>query len=139
MGKTILLIERSQEGLQPTGEVLELASYQVLHAHNGAQGVELAIQSFPDLILCDIMMPELDGFGVLHILKKNPITERIPFIFMSEKDKKGDFRKGMSAGADDYLVKPFENVNFLEAVEMQLQKMDLQQAACHLLALTIDL
>jgi CRP-like cAMP-binding protein/CheY-like chemotaxis protein len=128
MGKTILLIEPSQEGLQHTGDVLELASYQVLHAHTGAEGVEMAIQSFPDLIICDMTMPELDGFGVLHILKKNPLTERIPFIFMSVKEKKGDFRKGMSAGADDYLIKPFEDVNFLEAVEMQLKKMDLQQA-----------
>ena len=68
MGKTILLIERSEEGLQHTGDVLELASYLVLHACNGAQGVEMAIESFPDLILCDMTMPELDGFGVLHIV-----------------------------------------------------------------------
>lgn len=128
MMKTILLIESSQLHLQNTGEVLELASYHVLQAESGPQGVELAIQSFPDLILCDIVMPELDGFGVLHILKKNPLTERIPFIFMSEKDKKGEFRKGMSAGADDYLIRPFDDVNFLEAVEMQLKKTDIQQA-----------
>jgi CRP-like cAMP-binding protein/CheY-like chemotaxis protein len=126
--KTILLIEGSQEHWQNTGDVLELASYQVLQADNGPQGIALAIQSFPDLILCDILMPELDGFGVLHILKKNSLTERIPFIFMSEKEKKGEFRKGMSAGADDYLIKPFDDVNFLEAVEMQLKKTDIQQA-----------
>ncbi|MFC5537692.1 cyclic nucleotide-binding domain-containing protein [Rhodocytophaga aerolata] len=128
MLKTILLIESGQGHLPNTSEVLELASYQVLQAGNGVLGVELAIQSSPDLILCDILVPELDGFGVLHILKKNPLTERIPFIFMSEKDKKGDFRKGMSAGADDYLIKPFDDTNFLQAVEMQLKKIELQQA-----------
>jgi CRP-like cAMP-binding protein/CheY-like chemotaxis protein len=126
--KTILLIESSHAHIPNTGEVLELASYQVLYANNGPSGVELALQSSPDLILCDTLMPQLDGFGVLHILKKNPLTERIPFIFMSEKDKKGNFRKGMSAGADDYLIKPFDDVNFLEAVEMQLKKIEIQQA-----------
>src|SRR6185436_13315255 len=100
--KKILLIEDNQDVRENTSEILQLANYIVFTAENGKVGVELAHQEKPDLIICDIMMPELDGYGVLHILNKTPDTATIPFIFLSAKSEKSDFRKGMNLGADDY-------------------------------------
>ena len=123
--KTILLIEDNFEIRENTAEILELASYKVLTAENGKQGVELAKSILPDLIICDIMMPELDGYGVLHVLSKNNNTASIPFIFLTAKTEKSDIRKGMNLGADDYLTKPFDDVELLDAVEMRLKKNEL--------------
>ena len=91
--KTILLIEDNLDIRENTNEILALADYQVLTAENGKVGVQLALSEKPDLIICDIMMPELDGYGVLHILSKNPETARIPFIFLTAKTEKADIRK----------------------------------------------
>ncbi len=81
-----------------------------------------------DLIVCDIMMPELDGYGVLHLLKNRPETENIPFIFLTAKTERGDFRKGMELGADDYITKPFDDIELLKAIEIRLKKSGIIQA-----------
>jgi CRP/FNR family transcriptional regulator, polysaccharide utilization system transcription regulator len=120
--KKILLIEDNSEIRENIAEILSLANYQVLEAEHGKAGVELAKKEKPDLIICDIMMPQLDGYGVLHMLSKNPETSSIPFIFLTAKSEKEDFRKGMNLGADDYLIKPFDDLELLDAVEMRLKK-----------------
>lgn len=120
--KKILLIEDNKEMRENTAEILELAKYEVVTAQNGKEGVKLAQQSLPDLIICDIMMPELDGYGVLHMLSMNPQTASVPFIFLTAKAEKSDYRKGMSMGADDYLTKPFDDMELLEAVETRINK-----------------
>jgi len=122
MSKTILLIEDNLEMRENTAEILELAKYTVVTAENGKEGVKLASSAKPDLIICDIMMPELDGYGVLHMLSKDPSTASIPFIFLTAKAEKGDQRKGMGMGADDYLTKPFDDIELLNAVETRLRK-----------------
>ena len=125
MEKTILLIEDNMEMRENTAEILELAQYRVLTATNGKEGVRLAHAHLPDLIICDIMMPELDGYGVLHMLSKDSKTASIPFIFLTAKSEKSDFRKGMSMGADDYLTKPFDDVELLNVVETRLKKSEI--------------
>jgi CRP-like cAMP-binding protein len=128
--KKILLIEDNPDVRENTAEILELANYEVLTAVNGKIGVEMAKKEIPHLIICDIMMPELDGYGVLHMLSKNPSTASIPFIFLTAKSEKDDFRKGMNLGADDYLTKPFDDLALLDAIEMRLAKSDrLKEAA----------
>jgi CRP/FNR family transcriptional regulator, polysaccharide utilization system transcription regulator len=120
--KTILLIEDNTEVRENTAEILELANYKVLQAEHGKIGVELAQKTKPDLIICDIMMPVLDGYGVIHLLNKNPETASIPFIFLTAKSERLDFRKGMEMGADDYISKPFDDIELLNAVESRLKK-----------------
>ena len=120
--KKILVIEDDLTMRENTAEILGLAHYEVTTAANGKVGSLLAKELKPDLILCDIMMPELDGYGVLHVLSKNPSTSGIPFIFMTAKAEKSERRKGMDLGADDYLTKPFEEIELLRAVESRLQK-----------------
>ncbi|GAA4008590.1 response regulator [Hymenobacter fastidiosus] len=121
--KTILLIEDNRPGRENTAEILELAGYAVVQAADGRQGILAARQQRPDLILCDIMMPGLDGYGVLHILSKDPATAGVPFVFLTAKSSLEDFRKGMNTGADDYLTKPFDGQSLLLAVELRLQKL----------------
>jgi DNA-binding response OmpR family regulator len=120
--KKILLIEDNPEVRENTSEILSLANYNVVSAENGKIGVDLAQKEKPDLIICDIMMPELDGYGVLHILSKNEQTASIPFIFLTAKTEKLDIRKGMNLGADDYLTKPFDDTDLLNAIETRLRK-----------------
>ncbi|MEO5991651.1 MAG: response regulator, partial [Ferruginibacter sp.] len=93
--KIILVIEDNKIVRENTAEILELANYEVFTAANGKIGVELAVIHKPDLIICDIMMPELDGYGVVHLLNRNPQTSSIPFIFLTAKAEIADFRKGM--------------------------------------------
>jgi len=125
--KKILLIEDNPEVRENTSEILSLANYEVLVAENGKIGVDLAQRQKPDLIICDIMMPELDGYGVLHILGKNEQTAAIPFIFLTAKTEKTDIRKGMNLGADDYLTKPFDDTDLLNAIEARFRKNAMQQ------------
>lgn len=125
MERTILVIDDNNDIRENTAEILELAGYKTLTAENGKRGVEVAINSKPAIIVCDIMMPELDGYGVLHLLRKHPHTQNIPFIFLTAKTERGDFRKGMEMGADDYITKPFEDIELLNAVEVRLKKMDI--------------
>ncbi len=120
--KKILIIEDNFEVRDNLAEILELSNYEVHTAENGKIGLKLVRSIVPDLILCDVMMPELDGFGVLKILDKNPIHRSIPFIFLTAKAEKADFRKGMNLGADDYITKPFDDVELLDAIEMRLKK-----------------
>ncbi len=122
--KKILLIEDNQLIRENTSEILELAGFEVSAAENGKRGVEMALEIKPDLIICDIMMPVLDGYGVLHLLRKNLSMQNIPFIFLSAKTERSDMRKGMDLGADDYLTKPFEGTELLNAVEIRLKKAD---------------
>jgi CRP-like cAMP-binding protein/FixJ family two-component response regulator len=125
--KKILIIEDNLEVRENTMEILTLANYNVISAESGKIGVEVAQQERPDLIICDIMMPELDGYGVLHILSKNEETAGIPFIFLSAKSEKSDVRKGMDLGADDYLTKPFDDTDLLNAIEARLKKFVVHQ------------
>ena len=126
--KTILIIEDNPDIRESTAEILELAGYRVLQADNGKLGVEMALQQKVELILCDIMMPELDGYGVLHMLSKNEKTSDVPFIFLTAKAERLDFRKGMEMGADDYLTKPFDDIELLAAIESRLLKKERQEA-----------
>ncbi len=123
--KHLLLIEDNTEIRENTAEILELAGYKVKTAENGKIGVKLALQNKPDLIICDIMMPVLDGYGVLHLLNKNPELTAIPFIFLTAKAERSDFRKGMEMGADDYITKPFSDIELLNAVESRIRKTEL--------------
>jgi len=126
--KTILVIDDNTQIRENTVEILSLAGYKTYGAENGKAGVEIAVKEKPDLIVCDIMMPELDGYGVLHLLKKNPGTEHIPFIFLTAKAERGDFRKGMEMGADDYITKPFDDIELLNAIEIRFKKMEIIKA-----------
>jgi CheY-like chemotaxis protein len=120
--KSILVIDDNKDIRENTAEILELAGYKTLTAENGKKGVEQALKEKPDLIVCDIMMPELDGYGVLHLLRKNPGSQNIPFIFLTAKTERSDFRKGMEMGADDYVTKPFDDIELLNAIEIRLKK-----------------
>lgn len=127
MTKTILVIDDNNDLRENTAEILDLAGYKTLTAENGKRGVEVATKEKPDVIVCDIMMPELDGYGVLHLLRKNPETQNIPFIFLTAKTERSDFRKGMEMGADDYVTKPFEDIELLNAIEVRLKKAEVLQ------------
>jgi len=120
--KKILIIEDNEDIRESSVEILKLAGYEVLEADNGKIGVELAQQHLPDMVLCDIMMPELDGYGVLYLLSKHRETANIPFIFLTAKAERADMRKGMEMGADDYLTKPFDDMELLNTIESRFQK-----------------
>ena len=122
--KTIMLIEDNIDIRENMSEIMSLASYNVLTAENGKIGVELASEHKPDLIICDIMMPVLDGYGVIHMLQKNPDTQSIPFIFLTAKAERSEMRRGMELGADDYITKPFNGTELLNAIESRLKKSD---------------
>lgn len=118
----ILVIEDHLEVRENLLELLELCRYQVYAASSGEEGLILAEKEHPDLILCDITMPGIDGYEVLEQLTKNPETACIPFIFLTARTEKSDIRKGMLLGADDYLTKPFDEADLLKAVETRLRK-----------------
>jgi CRP/FNR family transcriptional regulator, cyclic AMP receptor protein len=123
--KKILVIEDNEDIRSNTAEILELSNYEVVTAENGKVGVSMAIECKPDLIICDIMMPELDGYGVLHAIQKNESIRHTPFIFLTAKTERNDLRKGMELGADDYLTKPFDATELLNAVDGRLKKIEL--------------
>ena len=118
----ILIIEDNTDIRENIAELLVLSGYQTIEAKNGREGAKKALEHTPNLILCDIMMPELDGYGVLHILSKHKETFNIPFVFLTAKAEKSDLRKGMNLGADDYITKPFEETDLLTAIENRLKK-----------------
>ncbi len=120
--KKILLIEDDVVLRENTAELLELSNYNVVTAANGKLGVEAAIKELPNIIICDIMMPELDGYGVLELLSKNESTQYIPFIFLSAKTERKDVRKGMDLGADDYITKPFQEEELTSAIESRIAR-----------------
>lgn len=125
--KKIVLIEDEKDIRDTTSEILELANYKVYTAENGVKGVKMVKEKNPDLVICDIMMPNLDGYGVLNILSKDPETSGIPFIFLTAKAENSDIRKGMNLGADDYITKPFDENGLLECVEIRLKRSELMK------------
>lgn len=124
MEKTILLIEDDLILSDNTKELLELSGYRVMSSYDGKCGLKKAFQALPDLIISDIMMPELDGYEVYKALQQNRKTCNIPFIFLSAKSNPCDVRKGMNLGADDYITKPFNEEDLILAVEKRLEKRD---------------
>jgi DNA-binding NarL/FixJ family response regulator len=120
--KTILIIEDEPEMRRNLATILRLENYRPLVAENGRRGVEAALRESPDLILCDVMMPELDGYGVLKELRSHSATEATPFIFLTAKGEKPDIRSGMNLGADDYLTKPVAKSDLLAAVRSRIKR-----------------
>ena len=118
----ILVIEDDKLILTIITDILSEEDFVVIGAENGKIGVEVAQEQVPDLILCDVMMPKLDGYGVLKILRENPVTEAIPFIFLTAKSTKADLREGMELGADDYLTKPFTRDELMGAITTRFKK-----------------
>ena len=127
--KTILLIEDSDIIRENTAEILELAGYHVITAENGKAGVAQALAARPDVVVCDIMMPVLDGYGVLHIFGQHPQLAGVPFIFLTAKTERADLRRGMELGADDYITKPFEETELLSAIASRLNRVRQLQPA----------
>jgi len=123
--RKILLIEDDKALRENTAELLELSDFEVLTASNGKIGLKKASNNLPDIIICDIMMPELDGYGVLEALAKKNVTKYIPFIFLSAKTEHKDVRKGMDMGADDYITKPFNEEELISAIESRLAKVSI--------------
>jgi len=120
--KKILIIEDEPEMRRNLATILRLEAYQPLTADHGRAGVELALREKPDLILCDVMMPELDGYGVIEALRMNAATQATPFIFLTAKGEKPDIRAGMNLGADDYLTKPVPKGDLLSAIASRLKR-----------------
>src|SRR5699024_5243248 len=120
--KKLLIIEDDEILKDNTAELLELSGYEVITASNGKTGIEQAKAHNPDLIICDIMMPKMYGYEVLESLTANEDTRYIPFIFLTAKTEHKEVRKGMDMGADDYLTKPFDESDLLNAIESRLDK-----------------
>ncbi len=125
--KKILVIDDNEGVRENLCEILELAGYAAIPAADGKTGVEKALSMSPDMILCDIMMPGLDGYGVLHILSSRPETAAIPFIFLTAKTEKSDIRYGMGMGADDYITKPFEETDLLKTIDSRLKRAEMRR------------
>jgi len=118
----ILIIEDDLDVLENLKDILEYYGYLVSTATNGLEGYDLAVEYYPDLIICDINMPELNGFELLDMLKRNPETYTIPFLFLTAMTDKAYYRKGMNLGADDYITKPYENKDIINAVQSKIDK-----------------
>jgi len=126
--KKILVIEDEPEMRRNITTLLRYRDYESIAAENGRQGIELARRQRPDLILCDVMMPELDGYGVLQALQMDEALARIPFIFLTAKGEKDDLRSGMNLGADDYLTKPVASADLVQAIEARLRRSEQQMS-----------
>ena len=120
--KKILVIEDEPEMRRNITALLRYKAYEPIAAENGRLGVEMARREKPDLILCDVMMPELDGYGVLRALQADAELALIPFIFLTAKGEKDQLRSGMNLGADDYLTKPVANNDLVQAIEARLSR-----------------
>lgn len=119
---TILVIEDEQAVRENLQEILEMEDFNVLTAENGKIGLQMAIEQQPNLIICDVMMPELDGYGVITSLRQNSVTVGTPFIFLSAKATDEDRQKGLQLGANEYLTKPFTPRDICNAIEtMKIQ------------------
>lgn len=123
----VVIIEDNNDIRENVVEILSLSGYTVFEADNGKRGAEIVIENKPDIILCDIMMPGIDGYGVFEIVHSHEETKAIPFIFITAKSERIDIRKGMEMGADDYLTKPFDDVELINAIESRLKKKQIQQ------------
>ncbi len=126
MKRRILVIEDEPEMRRNIAALLRYHAYETLEAENGRKGLEVARREKPDLILCDVMMPELDGYGVLQALQQDSGLALIPFVFLTAKGDKDDWRSGMNLGADDYLTKPVANKDLVKAIEARLRRSALQ-------------
>ena len=124
--KKILVIEDEPEMRRNLLTILKLEKFQPVGAENGRAGLAAVQRDKPDLILCDVMMPELDGHGVLDALRQDEGTAAIPFIFLTAKGEKEDLRNGMNLGADDYLTKPVARLDLLEAIQARLLRAEQQ-------------
>jgi DNA-binding NarL/FixJ family response regulator len=124
--KRILVIEDEPEMRRNIATLLRYYDYEPIVAENGRAGVEAARQQKPDLVLCDVMMPEMDGYGVLQALQADALLARIPFIFLTAKGEKDDLRSGMNLGADDYLTKPVANADLVRAIAARLRRSEQQ-------------
>lgn len=124
--KKVLVIEDEPEMRRNLVTILRMEGYDPLAAEHGRAGVELAVARPPDLILCDVMMPHLDGYGVLQQLREDPKTALIPFIFLTAKGERDDLRSGMNLGADDYLTKPVVKAELLQAIKARLRRSEQQ-------------
>ena len=120
--KTVLVVEDNEVIREDVAEILTLANYKVISAINGKDGIEKAFEHMPDLIISDIAMPIVDGLGLLHVLRKDSKTEDVPFIFLTSRSDRHDFRNAMDSGADDYITKPFNGDELLNAVENRFRK-----------------
>jgi len=120
--KKILVIEDDRVIRENILKLLKAEGFDVTGAENGAQGLNAAVSNLPDVILCDVMMPELDGYGVLVALRSNPITATVPFVFLTGKAERSEVRQGMELGADDYLTKPFSKAELVGAISSRLKK-----------------
>jgi len=119
--RTILIIEDNRTILENTAEILSLEGYDVLNATNGKKGLEKMHTLIPDLIICDLLMPEMDGFELLLEVGKYPKFSKIPVIFFSAKTEKKDIKKGLDAGAADYIIKPFELDDLVKTIKRCLK------------------
>jgi len=124
--KKILIIEDEPEMRRNLATVLRLEKYYAVTAESGQAGLELARKDPPDLILCDVMMPGLDGYGVLEALRQDIKLALVPFVFLTAKGEKDDLRSGMNLGADDYLTKPVPKTELLQAIEARLRRSEQQ-------------
>ena len=125
--KKILVIEDEREVLDNISQILSLEGYDVLQAPNGIIGIQFARKHLPDLIICDIMMPEIDGYDVARSLKNDQATADIALIFLSAKADRRDMRVGMETGADDYLTKPFKRDELLKAIKVRLDRAEITE------------
>ena len=123
----ILIIMEHRENRHYLTELLKIAGYDVVWANSGTEGVQMVTSSHPDIILCEVNMQELDGFGVIYELSHNAVTATIPFVFFTNKFQKTSLRKGMELGADDYLFRPFDDVQLLNAIAIRLKKHETQR------------
>lgn len=122
--KKILVIDDDDTLRSNTALYLQMSGFEIIVAENGAEGVRLARKNLPDLVICDITMPGMDGYAVIENLSKTPETAIIPFIFLTAKSEKEDFRMGMQLGADDYIAKPFNFDDLISAINIRLQKQE---------------
>lgn len=129
--RKLLLIEDEPQLRLNTADLLELSGYAIQTAGSGREGIQLALADRPDLVLCDVMMPGMDGYGVLQVFGHHPDLVGIPFIFLTAKAERADLRKGMELGADDYLTKPFGETELIGAIETRLRLADQRRATAN--------
>ncbi|MBV6627246.1 MAG: response regulator [Rivularia sp. (in: Bacteria)] len=122
VSKKILVIEDDARTRNMYLDGLENEGFEMISASNGSTGIQQAVSNLPDLVICDILMPDIDGFTVLRKLRQNPLTAIIPFIFLTGRGSQDDFRKGMDSGADDYIAKPATVEQLLKAIAARLEK-----------------
>jgi two-component system, sensor histidine kinase and response regulator len=139
MKKRILIIEDDLNVRENVREILLAENFEVVSADNGRDGYQKAVEILPDLILCDLLMPEMNGYEVIHFMKENPVTRDIPFIFLTAKVDLADIRRGMETGADDYITKPFTVKSLLKAIQIRLEKYDISKKKIHDLTLNLEM